>query len=94
MIPNPQQMPGIKPMTMAPPARTAYDIRYENTMSPFVRAKYGLGAGPPTSLNQLQEPRMASGAAAPIPAAISRFSPSGSAVQTPRLQPLQFGEGK
>jgi len=84
----------IPQMQSQPMIRTAYDIRYENTMSPFMRAKYGIGVGPASSLQQLQQPRVATQTAGMGPTQLSSFSPSGSGMQPPRLQPMQFGNNQ
>jgi hypothetical protein len=81
MGPNPQQMPMPQQMTTEPPVATGYDVSMRAKMTPFAKAKYGLGGFTPAS-------------APPASGAVSRFAPSGSSgVQVPRLQPLQFGGG-
>lgn len=78
MIPSPQQMPMPSQMTAAPSVPTAYNQAMAAKMSPFAKAKYGMGgftpASQPTESGQIQ-----------------RFAPSGNSVSVPRLQPLQFG---
>jgi hypothetical protein len=70
----------IQPMQFPPPepaqtARTAYQIKQQSSITPFVRAKFGIGGGlpaaPSTSLNG--------------------FGPSSGNVAVPRLNPAQFG---
>lgn len=82
MGPNPQQMPTPTQMTSAPSVATGYDVSMRARMTPFAKAKYGLGGYTPPS-------------APATSGSVSRFAPSGSGgVQVPRLQPLQFGGSK
>lgn len=81
MGPNPQQMPTPQQMTAEPSVATGYDVSMKARMTPFAKAKYGLGGYTPPSPSA-------------EPGSVSRFAPSGSSgVQVPRLQPLQFGGG-
>lgn len=63
------------------PARTAYQIQSAGKLTPFVRAKYGLGGT-----------GAAPSAASVTGAQVAQFGPSGDGgVKMPVIQPAQFG---
>jgi hypothetical protein len=78
MFPDKQQLPLPKQMSATPEVPTAYNDALQTTMTPFNKAKYGLGGYTPPEVTH-------------EPGEVQHFAPSGSEVKVPRLQPLQFG---